>query len=738
MYVVRHRAKGQWWRYFLTLSAAVSVAAGLAVSSNNSQAQSQGAAARPAVLYGVSDTTPPLRSLPPLPRVVGEVRTLPIKRLPGRVGSVGPSGPDPVLQGSFGEVSAAVPGTSFEGVPNVDAVLPPDTNGALGPDHYVQMVNLSFAIFDRSGTELIGPTSINTLWQGFGGACETSNDGDPIVLYDHLADRWLLAQFALPRFPIGPFYLCIAVSVGPDPTGAYHRYAYRFKKMPDYPKFGVWRDGYYVSFNQFKSGSLSWAGQGVAVFERDRMLAGLSARAVYFDLFRLDPNLGGMLPSSLEGPSPPAGTSNYYSEVDDDAWGYPADQLQIWEFHVDWSNTGSSTFTQTALLPTAAFDTNLCGYSRNCIPQPGGTRVDALSDRLMYRLQFRTFSTHDSLVVNHSVDVDGLDHAGIRWYELRNTASGWSIYQQGTYAPDFDHRWMGSVAMNQNGDIALGYSVSSDTTFPSVRFTGRLDTDPPGEMTQGEGEIIGGTGYQTHSSGRWGDYSSLVVDPIDDCTFWYTQEYYATVGSAPWQTRVGSFKLRECGTPTACSIDADCDDGNRCNGIETCQGGTCVADTPVNCDDGDACTTDQCDSSTGACVYDPVSCADANVCTTDTCDPLSGCDHSPISCDDNDACTADSCDTVTGCASSPIDCDDADACTADSCDPATGCVHTPIQGCQPGPVCGNGVCEGGGEDCITCPDDCGGSGKNNSKSCCGNGTCEGKKEINNCPVDCAG
>lgn len=509
----------------------------------------------PTVRYATrSDSTAPLRDMPqipPMPAVLGQIFQRPFKRLPNRAGSGGSAGPDPVVQASLPGTSAPSTGASFEGVQNVNGVLPPDPVGDIGPDHYVQMVNLSFAVYDRYGTKLYGPVNNNSLWRGFGGACESTNDGDPVVLYDHLADRWLMSQFALPNFPRGPFYQCVAVSQTPDPTGAWHRYAFTISdtKLNDYPKFGVWSDGYYMSVNQFKCNPVrcSWAGEGVVAFERDQMLDGESARMVYFNLYNVDPNLGGMLPADLDGPVPPSGAPNPFAQVDDGSWGYTSqDQLQVWNFHVDWNNPSSSTFTFDRALHTAAFDANMCGYSRNCIPQPGGTDVDAISDRLMYRLQYRNFGDHQSLVVNHTVDVGG-DHAGIRWYELRDSGGGWGIRQQGTFAPDGDHRWMGSAAMNGSGDIALGYSVSSGITYPSIRFTGRLAGDTLGEMTQGEGTIVAGSGFQTHSAGRWGDYSMLAVDPVDDCTFWYTQEYYPSWGNAPWHTRIGSFQLSDCG-----------------------------------------------------------------------------------------------------------------------------------------------------------------------------------------------
>ena len=493
--------------------------------------------------------------IPPTPVVLGEIFERPRKLLPRREGSTAPpSFTDPVLQGPTAQVGAPTTGANFDGVNNVNGVLPPDPSGAIGPNHYVQVVNLSLAVWDRSGTMLKGPVNINTLWQGFGGACATTNNGDPIVLYDRVANRWMVSQFALPNYPIGPFYQCIAVSQTGDPLGAWHRYEFFISqtKLNDYPKFGVWPDGYYMAINQFncKVTGCSWGGQGAVVFERDKMLLGQAAQMVYFDLFTIDSNLGGMLPSDFDGPAPPAGAPNYFVEVDDNTWLYSPDQLQIWEFHVDWSDTAKSSFTHTPAmnLSTAAFDSNLCGYSRNCIPQQGTNRkVDAISDRLMYRLQYRNFGTYQALVTNHTVDVNGADRAGIRWYELRNPGSGWSINQQGTYSPDSTHRWMGSIAMNKLGDIALGYSKSSTSVYPSIYATGRLSGDAAGVMTQAEIPIQNGSGSQTHTSGRWGDYSHMTVDPADDCTFWYTQEYYATTGSAPWRTRIGSFQLRNCG-----------------------------------------------------------------------------------------------------------------------------------------------------------------------------------------------
>lgn len=506
---------------------------------------------------GKHDLSKPLRDLTPIPsgaRTDGQ--EIPMFSLP-RPSAVKIPAPVSAAERAGAAVVAAMPTPiqNFDGVSNVNGVLPPDTNGDVGPNHYVQMINISFAIYNKSGTLLYGPANNNTLWAGFGGPCETTNSGDPIAQYDQLADRWLMSQFALPNYPSGPFYQCIAISQTPDPLGAWHRYEFTISstKLNDYPKFGVWPDGYYMSINQFNAPLFSWGGAGVVAFERDKMLAGLTAQKVYFDLFGVDSNLGGMLPSDLDGATPPpAGAPNYFMQMDDDAWGYSPDQLQIWKFHVDWATPANSTFTLHTTLPTGAFDSNLCGYARNCIPQPGTTaKVDAIPDRLMYRLAYRNFGTHEALVMNHSVDASGADLAGVRWYEVRDPGGAPTIHQQGVVAPDSLHRWMGSLAMDGAGNIGLGYSVSSATVFPSIRYTGRLAADPLGTMPQGEAELIAGTGSQTSTSSRWGDYSMMAVDPVDDCTFWYTTEYYNVTSTSGWRTRIGSFKFPGCGTPPA-------------------------------------------------------------------------------------------------------------------------------------------------------------------------------------------
>jgi hypothetical protein len=443
---------------------------------------------------------------------------------------------------------------SFEGVPNIQQVSPSDSVGDVGPNHYVEMVNLSFAVYNKFGTKLFGPADLGTLWQGFSVPHCSDSAGDPIVLYDQLADRWILTQFTA----LGPIYWnCIAVSQTGDPLGAYFRYAVSTGlNFPDYPKYGVWPDGLYISTREFDPND-NFAGNGAYVVNREQLYAGDPNAAVVS--FLLPPGNtpwlqgDGLLPTDLDGNRlPPAGAPNYYvGSMDDGAqYGAPADALNVFEFHVDWAMPAASTFTFTGSLPVAPFDSIFpCrgNNSRACIPQPGTSNlIDVLSyrQRPIWRLAYRNFGTHQAMVTNQSVEARP-KLAGTRWYELRNTGAGWTVFQQGTYSPaDKVNRWMGSIAMDKRGNMALGYSVSSQQVFPGVRFTGRLASAPPGTM-QGEASVIAGTGSQLVSN-RWGDYTSMNVDPVDDCTFWYVNQYFRNSSNNGWQTRIGSFAFPGC------------------------------------------------------------------------------------------------------------------------------------------------------------------------------------------------
>ncbi|MDT8393238.1 MAG: GEVED domain-containing protein [Bacteroidales bacterium] len=439
------------------------------------------------------------------------------------------TGKDPVLQDYISaNRSTASIGQNFAGVPNLNGVAPPDTDGDVGPNHYMQMVNLSFQIFDKSGNSLYGPADNITLWDGFNGPWSGTNDGDPIVLYDEYADRWIASQFSLPYYPGGPFYELIAVSETGDPTGAWYRYAYEFTNMPDYPKFGVWPDGYYFTINQFKANSFQYAGGGVCVADRNAMINGdPNAQMI---VFNLGTSYGSLLPADADGTTQPAaGSPNYLANLG-------SNSLRIWEASINWANPSSSTISLINTLSVQPYS-----YSGISINQPGTSQtLDNLASRLMYRLQYRNFGTYEVLLTNHTVNANGSGQAGVRWYELRNNGSGWSVYQQGTFAPaDADHRWMGSIAMNGNGDIGLGYSVSGSSTYPSIRFAGQTAANSgTGVLDIVETSIVEGSMSQTGVN-RWGDYSMMSVDPVNDQTFWYTTEY--SDGGWSWLTQIASF-----------------------------------------------------------------------------------------------------------------------------------------------------------------------------------------------------
>jgi hypothetical protein len=528
------------------------------------------------------DESPPLRSIPPAYNASAKQEAERENWMKPRSQVANFVSVDPVVQHSFGASAMPTPILTFKGYTQHDNAAtgplifwPPDTEGDVGLNHYFQWNNVGLKIFDKAGNLIYGPVPGNTLFQGMTGpggtACSGTNSGDPIVLYDTMADRWLASQFTTETLPSGPTYECIAISKTGDPTGQYYRYAFQASpttdpsRFEDYPHFGVWPDAYYMTTNEFDVGPsgdippIGFVGAGNFAFERAEMLVGNpAARMVYF---HLDPPYGGMLPSDLDGPNnPPAGSPNYFVEVDDEFGEPAADQLSIFKFHVDWSNVLSSTFTGPTTVPVAAFDPGLCEAERGaCIPQPDTKQMlESITDRLMYRLAYRNFGDHESLVVNHTVDADGTGHAGIRWYELRSPGTSPTIHQQGTYAPDASHRWMGSISMDGDGNIALGYSVSNATdVYPSIRYTGRLAGDPLGQLPQGEATLYAGLGSQT-ANARWGDYSMMGIDPSDDCSFWYTQEYYGATGDY-WLTRIGKFRFPTCGggaIPTETPIPA--------------------------------------------------------------------------------------------------------------------------------------------------------------------------------------
>jgi len=486
------------------------------------------------------DVSPPLRNIVSAPSA-SNLKEHPIHSL----ALTGPmDAADPVVQPFFGIAATVTAGLSFPGIGNGDYgfspnAAPPDTNGAVGATQYVQWVNESFAVFDKStGAIAAGfPKAGNSLWAGFGGGCETNNDGDPIAQYDSIANRWILTQFSVSTTP---FLQCVAVSTTADATGTYNRYAFSYgnTQFPDYPKLGVWPDAYYITFNIFNNGT-TFAGAKLCAYDRAAMIAGAAATQ---ECFQLSSSFGGVLPSDIDGTTlPAAGTPNPLVN-------FGSNSLNLFRFHADFATPANATLSGPTNFAVAPFTVACRGGT--CIQQPNTRQqLDSLADRLMYRLAYRNNGGSESWVVNHSVKAGGNNHSqiiGVRWYELKGLGAGTpSVFQQGTFSPDSTSRWMGSIAMDKNGNIALGYSASSSSVFPSVRYTGRGPADPLGTMGA-ETVLKAGGGSQLPNLNRWGDYSAMRVDPVDGCTFWYTNEYLKSSGTFNWSTWIGSFKLNGC------------------------------------------------------------------------------------------------------------------------------------------------------------------------------------------------
>lgn len=436
---------------------------------------------------------------------------------------------------SAGIEIAATPGLNFNGM-TATIWSTPDTNGAVGATQFVQWVNTQMAVYSKTtGAKVFGPVLGNSIFNGFSGECSTQNGGDGIVNYDKAAGRWIVSQRATPRG--GPYEECVAVSTTSDATGSWNRYAFNVTgtNFPDYPKLSVWPSGYFLFMNEQNPNTGFSFVTGIAcALNRTNMLAGTTATAQCFT----NTSAFSLLPSDLDGATaPPTGSPNYLL-------GLGTNALNLWKFNANWTTPSKSTFTGPTVIPVAAF-AKACNGGGTCIAQPGNNNpgLDSLGDRLMWRLAYRNFGNHESLVVNHAI-TDSFGKTGVRWYEVRSPGQSPTINQSGTVAPDSNYRWMGSIAMDKLGDMLLGYSISSPTIFPSIRITGRLSTDALGTM-ESEALIVAGQGSQTGST-SWGDYSAMTIDPVDDCTFWYTNEYYQTTSKSNWSTRIGSFKFPSC------------------------------------------------------------------------------------------------------------------------------------------------------------------------------------------------
>jgi IPT/TIG domain len=509
-------------------------------------------AAAPQVLTELRhDTGPALTTLPLVRGATGAI-DLPAYAVPNGASA----STDPAVQHGAGGAMPA-PLVTFPGIDGSDLENPPAPTGDVGPNDYVQWVNGSIAVFDKTGAVRFGPTHANLIWKGFSNTddpndpanlCESINEPDPTVRYDPLADRWLLSHLA---FNIGifgaisgPFVQCLAVSAGSDPAGAYHRYAFEISAtdMDAGARFGVWPDGYYMSFDQLHHdpcpcppGGWRFVGEGAVVFDRTAMLAGNAATAQLFATG--DTALGGMLPADLDGSTPPPpGSPEIFARVDASPF-----QLELWHFHTDWTTPASSTFTLAQTVGVAPWINSSPGLEE---PSPGAF-LQPTGDRLMDRLAYRNLGTREALVADHNVGGSPSGRAAPRWYELQRTSGLWGMRGQGTYAPNGAGRGSSSAAMDRQGDLALGYTISSSTIFPSLAYTGRLANDPPNRLRSERALFVGSGVQQPFTNSSWGPFSMMSVDPSDDCTFWYENVYYAA-GASRWSSRIGSFRFPSC------------------------------------------------------------------------------------------------------------------------------------------------------------------------------------------------
>jgi len=496
---------------------------------------------------------------------------------------------DPVVQSSIppGQALVTNPIANFDG-PDMDAgsvifggrFAPNDPNADVGPNHVVVTTNAGMQIFDKAGAPLTPVFKMSQLLVGLPFA--ENDDGDPIVLYDPLADRWLITQFQINNVVNGSTRQHVAISRTGDPTGQY--FAYDFPHVPgrfgDYPHLGVWPDGYYMTTNDFNLALTAFLGASFYSFERDKMLAGLPAQVIAFST---GPTDGGLLPTDIDGLNlPPAGTPNLFMEFFADEFG-DTDSLRVFEFRANFATPAASTLTQydhdpgtagAQNIPLAAFDARQPS-SRAVIDQPApataADSLDSIADRLMHRLAYRRLQNGDqSYVLNFTVNVSGVAptnsatyQGGVRWTELRRNSDGsggMSVNQQATYAPGAisgatgRNLWMAGIAQDGEGNIGLAASASSTTLIPTAIYTGRLATDPPNTLPQGEVDAMAAVtrGVQTGTGNRWGDYSSLSVDPADECTFWGAFEYADGPSSSfDWNTRVFSFKVNPACVPIA-------------------------------------------------------------------------------------------------------------------------------------------------------------------------------------------
>jgi hypothetical protein len=477
--------------------------------------------------------SPPMSQAPQAPPGTGLQSVIPLRAIPH---AASPQVDDPALQKVFGPLVDATPGIQFDGVDDsICNCAPSDVNMAVGPNNLVQTVNVGWAVYDKNGNITPGfPKTLGSIWAALGGAC-TGNQGDPIVQYDKLADRWFVSQLGSET---APFSECIAVSTTNNPAGTYALYEYQFgNNFPDYPHFGVWptaTNSAYMMMAHLFQNFQTFIGTAACAFDRTKLLAGAAQPTMI--CFTIS-NDGGFQPADLDGSTPPPDGSPGYFVT------FETSSLHEFQLSPNFANPPASTFVGPIDLPVSAFTLACGGTGGTCVPQSGTTtKLDTLGDRMMYRMAYRNFGDHEAMVVNHSVAAGS--GVGVRWYEIRSPLSP-TIFQQGTYSPNSTFRWMGSAAMDKVGDIAMGYSLSSSSIHPGIAFTGRIPSDSPGTM-QSEATMLTGGGSQNGGLTRWGDYTALRIDPADDCTFWYTNQYLKTNGNFNWSTRIGSFSMNNC------------------------------------------------------------------------------------------------------------------------------------------------------------------------------------------------
>jgi len=465
---------------------------------------------------------------------------------------------------------------TFEGQGNTCGCQPSDSEGDVGPSHYVEAVNESIRIFDKNGTTLSGPTSYNSFFSGLTGTpCTNANDGDPYVIYDKAADRWLISDFAFPSFPGSSFWQCIGISQTSDPvSGGWFLYALQVDPanptfLGDYPKFALWNSGgtpaqnaYFLTMNLF-SGPTTFNGVRAYALDRASMLAGGPTHAIGFTLSAADVGasysfVAATVRTNISDP-PPTGRNEMVLAIDSPATGgVTLTQVHARFFHVDFVTPANSVFgVGSTHQPNAEITVNgfvdaFTNTTSDLVPQLGtSTKLDTLGDKIMTPVVYQNRSGTESLWADGTVctDANCTGPTGVRWYQFDVTGGTFPAtpVQQQTWTNTTDGlwRWMPSIAVDQNGNTAIGYSTSSTTIFPSIRYAGRLAGDPPGNLAQGEAIMFAGVGF--HSGVRWGDYTRTEIDPSDGLSFWHINQY---AESGTWHTRIGKFNFVGGASPT--------------------------------------------------------------------------------------------------------------------------------------------------------------------------------------------